>query len=201
MAALCCLVEMRRSRRCRRWGLRWSSASSTTTLLAPVRIHAMGAWPDLPCNSLMVVSRHDNLAVRMLTGLCSTVFDFLVHSHSATAFNSSHTALAKLAEFDPPLAAAWGAILHDPSQRTGLCLYDFDSDLDEVALTDENTPRAIVAGCRRRLLTDRLDAFSALRRGFLLLEDLQVFARSCSMEMVPRQLLHGICYTADAQSE
>jgi hypothetical protein len=97
-----------------------------------------------------------------------------VHAHSSTAFKTPEIALRKLSAFDPQLAAAWRSILRDPSQREGLTLYDFDAALDEIPLDDENTPRAIVAGCRRRLLTDRIEALSALRHGFFLHEDLQV---------------------------
>ena len=154
---------------------------------------------SLPCNwHAITMPWHDALPhLRCIlddhpigAGLCSIVFDFLVHAHSATAFNSPEQALLKLAEFDPQLAAAWRAILLDPSQREGLSLYDFDDQLGEQPLTDDNTPRAILAGCRRRLLADRLEGFTALRSGFLLHEDLQVQLASMS-ELEVVQMLQG----------
>jgi len=124
-----------------------------------------------------------------------------VHAHSAAAFNSPHAALLKLAEYDAVLAGAWCAVLHSPAKREGLTLYDFDETLGEEPLTDENTPRAILAACRRRLFTDRLDALSAMRAGFLMHEDLQVQLAALSEGEVVQMLRGKVALTAQDLSE
>lgn len=150
------------------------------------------------CGLVMVKSLIDDHP--MGGGLCSFVFDFLVHGEAAAALREPRAALAALEEVDPALAESWWGVLQLTSAEEfaamSLTLDDFvrprhttssapadalESDDEEDTplahlrhLTPATVGGAIVAGVRQRLLDERREAFSALRRGFLDLEDLSV---------------------------
>ena len=81
------------------------------------------------------------------------------------------------------LAKQWECLLDDTSSVDAykLTLSNFDDSLPDEAVTAANLSRAIVAGCRRRLLVDRSPALHALRKGFTQFVDLslQLAALSC----------------------
>ena len=120
-------------------------------------------------------------------GLARFLFESLVFEHHAErrVFDEArpHAALRALRDYDATLAAQWGGWLDGGSEveACGLALSDFDADLPDDAVTAANLPRAIVAGCRRRLLVGREGALRSLREGFTHFVDLtlQLAALSC----------------------
>lgn len=110
-------------------------------------------------------------------GLCHFVFDYLINGGEAQSLHDVDVALAALRGFDRALADSWAGLLDDPTavDAFGFALDDFDETADpDTPVTASNLPGAILLGCRWRLLGIRHSAFSALRRGFLRCEDLQV---------------------------
>ena len=131
-------------------------------------------------------------------GLARFLFEFLVFENHGErrVFDDAQPrkALRALKDYDPVLADSWAALLDGTSPVEGLTLEDMDDSLPEPEqpLTAANLPRAIVAGCRRRLLLDRREALEALRDGFTEHVDLtvQLAAQSCDdmLKMVQGKL-------------
>ena len=106
-------------------------------------------------------------------GLSSFVIEFICNAYQARTFRDSHPnyALQLLANVDSVVARSWSALLHateEELQTSFLSLDDFDDSLPAEPLTRANVARAVVAGCRRKLLDDRSSALAALRGGFTL---------------------------------
>ena len=64
--------------------------------------------------------------------------------------------------------------MSDKTLLAGLTLNDFDESQDETPLTAANVSEAVLAGCRCKLVGKREGALCAIRRGFTMLEDLQM---------------------------
>ena len=106
-------------------------------------------------------------------GPSSFLLEFLSGAHETRAFRDSHPtyALQLLASADPVCAQSWSNLLPLSGEElaaTTLTLDDFDDALPEQPLSRANVSRAVVAGCRRKLLTDRRASLAALRDGFTL---------------------------------
>ena len=120
-------------------------------------------------------------------GLARLLFESLVFEHLAErrVFDEArpHAALRALRDYDGALAARWGGLLDGSTavEDCGLTLDSFDDELGEGEVTAANLPRAVVAGCRRRLLVGREAALRSLRAGFTEYVDLtlQLAALSC----------------------
>eukprot|EP00966_Prymnesium_polylepis_P155787 3599076-Prymnesium_polylepis.2 len=111
--------------------------------------------------------------------LGSLAFDFLVDQHEQRALGCVDDALRSLADFKSGLAATWRsylALADDELESYGLNRSNFDEqdDGDDVALTHETLPAAVLAGCRWQLLGCRREALVALRRGFVEFVDLSL---------------------------
>ena len=105
--------------------------------------------------------------------LSSFVLEFICGAHEARAFRMERPrdALRLLAACDADLAQSWTAMLNASSAdfaAFGLTLDCFDDSLPAEPLAATNVGRAVVAGCRRKLLVDRHAALVALREGFTL---------------------------------
>jgi E3 ubiquitin-protein ligase HUWE1 len=105
--------------------------------------------------------------------LSSFVLECICGAHESRAFRNERPrdALRLLATCDSELARRWTALLttsNDELVAFGLSLNDFDDTLPVEPLSAANVGRAVVAGCRRKLLVDRHDAVVALREGFTL---------------------------------
>lgn len=107
-------------------------------------------------------------------GLSRFVLEYLADAHETRVLHGPiEAALISLADYDPSLAERWSGLLRVGAENeaayAGLTVGDFDADLSHADddLCTDNAPSAIVAGCRRRLLTDRMQALSALREGFV----------------------------------
>jgi hypothetical protein len=100
-------------------------------------------------------------------GLGRFVFEYLADAHEWRVFKDPHAALATRADYDPDLAQRWGQLLLRPQPGLTLDLFDDQLDGEELAPTREAFEQAIIAGCRRRLLTDREASLRALRDGFV----------------------------------
>ena len=111
-------------------------------------------------------------------------------------FSSPNLALAALVDYDADLAGRWAKYLIEPMTGSGLTLGDFDGSLDDDdALADEEIPatvealgKAIIAGCRWRLLTSRERSLCALRDGFVEHVDLRVQLGALSSAELMRML-------------
>lgn len=109
-------------------------------------------------------------------GLCSFVIDYLVNGPDASALHDTTAALDALSGFDKALADSWRALVEEPEVASdlGMTFDDFDDEAAAEYVTADNVPTAVLQGCTRRLMGGRQHAFSALRRGFLRCEDLQL---------------------------
>jgi hypothetical protein len=79
------------------------------------------------------------------------------------------SALEALGDFDPHLSEQWGKLLNQPVEGLSLSAFDASvADADDVDLPAEREAfgRAVVAGCRFRLLSERSASLTALREGF-----------------------------------
>ena len=115
----------------------------------------------------------------MKRGSCSNVFTVLMDAASCRADGPAARLLmalllmglltgvaASLADFDADLAQRWHALLAQPVAGLTLDLFDPTANADEVAPDAAALGRAVIAGCRHRLLTCRAASLEALRRGF-----------------------------------
>jgi hypothetical protein len=105
--------------------------------------------------------------------LSTFLLEFVCGAHEMRAFRDTHPiyALQLLANVDGTVAQSWSNLLcatDDELSESLLTLDDFDESLPAVPLTPTNVARAVVAGCRRKLLVDRHEALVALRDGFTL---------------------------------
>ena len=99
-------------------------------------------------------------------GLGRFVFEYLADAHDRRVFNEPQAALAALADFDPDLAQRWNQLLITPIEGLTLDLFDPDADDEPVTTDPASFGKAIIAGCRHRLLTTRSASLHALRQGF-----------------------------------
>lgn len=129
-------------------------------------------------------------------GLGCFIFEYLADSHERRVFSSPNLALAALVDYDADLAGRWSKYLIEPMTGSGLTLGDFDGSLDDDdELADEEVPatvealgKAIIAGCRWRLLTSRERSLCALREGFVEHVDLRVQLGALSSAELMRML-------------
>eukprot|EP01052_Picozoa_sp_SAG31_P027361 SAG31_NODE_2556_length_5495_cov_27.724055_3_plen_231_part_00 len=105
-------------------------------------------------------------------------------------FSSPNLALAALADYDADLAGRWAQLLIEPITGSGLTIGDFDGSLDdeEIPTTAEALGKAIIAGCRWRLLKSRECSLCALRDGFVEHVDLRVQLGALSSAELMRML-------------
>jgi len=107
-------------------------------------------------------------------GLGQFVFDFLADAHERRVFSDVRLALSALADFDPDLAQRWAQLLVEPAPFLTLDYFDPNADGEELDATTADMERAVLAGCRSKLLTCREASLRALRAGFIETVDLQV---------------------------
>ena len=107
-------------------------------------------------------------------GLGQFVFDFLADAHERRVFSDARLALSALADFDPGLAQSWGQLLVQPVAGLTLDYFDPDADEEELDAETAHMERAVLTGCRYKLLTCREASLRALRTGFIETVDLQV---------------------------
>ena len=105
--------------------------------------------------------------------LSAFILEYLCGAHETRAFSDEHPrrALQLLANVDSTLAQNWNKLLHMPDDELSasmLTLEDFDDSLPEEPLVQTNVARAVIAGCRRKLLVDRHASLAALHTGFTL---------------------------------
>ena len=109
------------------------------------------------------------------SGIGRFVFEYLADAHEQRVFHEPRAALVALADYDPDLAHRWSSLLAEPLAGLSLDLFDPNSgDVSEVAATPEAFGRAIIAGCRHRLLSCRERSLAALRDGFTEHIDLRI---------------------------
>ena len=94
------------------------------------------------------------------------VFEFLADAHEWRVFKDVHSALAVLSDFDPELSQRWAQLLVQPPAGLTLDLFDPDAAEEEVPPESAAMERAVLAGCRHKLLTIREASLRALRDGF-----------------------------------
>jgi len=123
-------------------------------------------------------------------GLGRFVFDFLADAHERRVFKDARCALAALSDFDPELAQRWTQLLAQPELAAGLTLDLFDPDGtdDELPAESAALERAVLAGCRHKLLTSREKSLHALRNGFTETVDLRLQLGALSSAELLRML-------------
>ena len=104
-------------------------------------------------------------------GVSTFLLEFLSGAHETRAFRDTHPSysLQLLANVDATVAQGWSTLLQTTDRNleaSFLTMDDFDDALPDEPLARTNVTRAVVAGCRRKLLSDRSVALAALRRGF-----------------------------------
>jgi hypothetical protein len=126
--------------------------------------------PTAPAGDLIAMGRamcKCVLADRPLgRGLGRFVFEYLVDAHERRIFHEPCAALRALADYDPELAQRWSQLLVNPLEGLTLDLFDPEAEDEELPADPEAIGRAIVAGCRHKLLTCRRAGLEALRQGF-----------------------------------
>lgn len=126
--------------------------------------------PTAPAGDLIAMGRamcKCVLADRPLgRGLGRFVFEYLVDAHERRVFHEPCAALRALADYDPELAQRWSQLLVSPLEGLTLDLFDPEAEDEELPAESEAIGRAIVAGCRHKLLTCRRAGLEALRQGF-----------------------------------
>jgi hypothetical protein len=126
--------------------------------------------PSAPADALAAVGRAVCKCILddqpLGRGLGRFVFEYLADAHERRVFRDPHAALATMADHDPDLARHWEQLLLRPQPGLTLDLFDDWLGAEELAPTSEAFGHAIIAGCRRRLLTDREASLRALRDGF-----------------------------------
>jgi hypothetical protein len=106
-------------------------------------------------------------------GPSTFLLEFVSGAHETRTFCDSHPihALQLLSNVDGAVAQSYCKLLHasdDELRVSMLALDNFDDSLPPEPLARTNVARAVVAGCRRKLLTNRSSALTALREGFTL---------------------------------
>ena len=104
-------------------------------------------------------------------GISRFVLDYLCSAHETRSFDEEQPeyALYLLADADAGLADSWRLYLHksdEELQAMGLELSTFSDKLPDDEVTTSNITRAVVAGCKERLLYKREAALKALCSGF-----------------------------------
>lgn len=124
-------------------------------------------------------------------GLGRFLYEYLANTQERV-FRDASSALSALADYDPDLAACWARLLSKPVAGLTLDLFDDGAPIDvEIAPNQEAFGSAVLAGCRRRLLTCREPSLRALRSGFVEYVDLQIqLAALSSAELL--RMLRGI---------
>lgn len=123
-------------------------------------------------------------------GFAPFLFEWLVYGDESEALREPAAALRALADLDPELSASWTILLQEPSlvdslelelqsfalsdDQRGVAGGPPTSEMGTERVTSATLERAVVAGCRHRLLDVRREACDALRRGFMRCEDLTV---------------------------
>lgn len=107
-------------------------------------------------------------------GLSSFLFEYLADTHERSVFARALTALSALSSYDPDLAKRWTKLLEHPIE--GLTQSDFDGGDSHVQLaaTASEFERAVLAGCRHRLLESRRASLEEMRLGFVEHVDLSI---------------------------
>ena len=125
-------------------------------------------------------------------GIGRFVFEFLADTHEQRVFRDAASALAALADFDPQLAYGWEQLLAQPERAAGLTFENFDPDADDDELPADELPaaveRAVLAGCRHKLLKTRERSLLALRAGFTESVDLRIQLGALSSSELLRML-------------
>jgi hypothetical protein len=126
--------------------------------------------PTASPTDLMVIGRvmcKCVLADRPLgRGLGRFLFEYLVDAHERHVFHEPLAAIRALADYDPELAQRWSQLLASPLEGLTLDLFDPSAEDDEVPAERGAIGRAIIAGCRYKLLGSRRSSLEALRQGF-----------------------------------
>ena len=106
-------------------------------------------------------------------GLGRFVFEFLADTHEWRVFKDVHSALAALSDFDPELSQRWAQLLVQPPAGPTLDFFDPGAADEEVPPESAAMERAVLAGCRHKLLVSREASLRALRDGFTEIVDLR----------------------------
>ena len=128
--------------------------------------------------------------------LAPFVFEYLVHGDDAPALKDVRAALAALRGFDAPLATSWSSLLRlDSGALDALQLTRENFGEDDPARVDEQVTKptlrgVLLAACARRLCGARRPALGAMRRGFMMHEDLTL-QLGCLPPGALRALLQG----------
>ena len=126
--------------------------------------------PDAPVDAMLAVGRALCKCVLddqpLGRGIGRFVFEYLADAHERRVFKDAASALAVLADLDPEMARSWATLLVTPVE--GLTLDAFDPDLGDEAVPCERAAfeRAVLAGCRHRLLGCRERSLKAILSGF-----------------------------------
>ena len=107
-------------------------------------------------------------------GLGRFVFEFLADAHEWRVFKDPQSALAVLSDFDPELSQRWAQLLVQPPAGLTLDFFDPGAADEEVPPESAAMERAVLAGCRHKLLTSREASLRALRYGFTETVDLRL---------------------------
>ena len=99
-------------------------------------------------------------------GIGRFVFEYLVGTHDRT-FLDVQSSLAALADFDSELAKRWAQLIAEPQPGLTVSMFDPEAGDDELPAERGALSRAVIAGCRHKLLLSREASLRAMRAGFI----------------------------------